>query len=327
MAVDRRVRLLDRAAGWTGARISSATTAAEVARLRERRAAAVGPPALRPLLRVGERALFGAPRADVTTEDRTLPGAGGPLPFRLYRPPTVHQRSPLLVHLHGGGWVLGDLDGADAVCSHLAAETDVLVASVDYRLAPEHPAPAGVDDAHAAFAWFAEHGAELGAGGPLAVSGDSAGGNLAALVALRARDEQVPLAAQVLVYPAVDLTRSFPSHRTLADAPLLSAAEVDAFLRWYLPAGTDPADPTLSPWFVDDLAGVAPALVQTASDDPLRDEGEAYAARLVEAGVEVRTTRYADAPHGYLSVPGVCPAARQARAEIVQFLRPRLHGG
>lgn len=307
-------------------RISEARDVADVQRLRARRERTDQLPVVGALVRRAGASLFGRPRADVTAEDRTLPGPAGDLRFRLYRPATVRGQAPLLVHLHGGGWVLGDLDGADWLCSGVAADADVLVASVDYRLAPEHPAPAAVEDTFAAVGWLAEHGASLGAGGPVGVSGDSAGGNLAALAAIAARDGQLPpLAAQALIYPATDLTRSFPSHRELADAPLLAAAEIEAFLRFYLGPDGDPADPRVSPWQVADLTGVAPALVQTAEHDPLRDEGRAYAERLAACGVPTRWTEYAGMPHGYASLPGVCRSGTQAVAEVSQFLAARLH--
>lgn len=327
MQLDRRVRLLDTAMGAAGMRIGRARTLDDVREMRARRSRGAEVPLLGAVLRGANQALSGRPHPQVTTEDRVLPGPAGDLTFRLYRPPTVRGRSPLLVHLHGGGWVLGDLDGGDWLCSTVAAEADVLVASVEYRLAPEHPAPAAVDDTLAAVAWLSEHGASFGAGGPVGVSGDSAGGNLAALAAIAARDGAVPaLAAQALIYPATDLTRSFPSHRELADAPLLPAADIDAFLHLYLGADGDPADPRLSPWAVTDFAGVAPALVQTAEHDPLRDEGRAYAAALSAAGVDTRWTEYAGMPHGYASIPGMCRSGRQAVAEVAQFVAARLHG-
>lgn len=326
MQLDRRIRLLDAAMARAGMRISDARDVADVQRLRARRERTDQLPVVGGLVRRASQSLFGRPRADVTTEERTLPGPAGDLRFRLYRPATVRGQAPLLVHLHGGGWVLGDLDGADWLCSTVAADADVLVASVDYRLAPEHPAPAAVDDTLAAVGWLAEHGASFGAGGPVGVSGDSAGGNLAALAAIAARDGELPpLAAQALIYPATDLTRSFPSHRELADAPLLAAAEIEAFLRFYLGPDGDPADPRLSPWAVDDLTGVAPALVQTAEHDPLRDEGRAYAERLQASGVPTRWTEYAGMPHGYASLPGLCRSGAQAVAEVSQFVAARLH--
>jgi acetyl esterase/lipase len=262
----------------------------------------------------------------VVTEDRTIPGPAGAQQVRLYRPRRpVHHPTPLVINLHGGGFVLGNLDAGDWLCSFVAGELGAVVASVDYRLAPEDPAPAAVEDGTSATRWLADHGEELGAPGPIAVMGDSAGGNLAALVAIAARDAGGPaIAHQVLIYPAVDLTMSFPSIRELADAPILTYEDMRTFIDHYLGDHTDPADPQVSPWFVEDLTGLPPALVLTAEHDPLRDEGRAYAERLREAGVPTRWTEYAGMPHGFTTLPGVCRSAPQAVAEIVQELRRHL---
>lgn len=326
MELDRAVKVLDVAMDRAGMHIADARTVDEVRALRARRERTASNPLVAAAVRRGSEALFGRPPRDVTREDSPLPGPDGPLTVRWYRPSVIRADAPLVVNLHGGGWVLGDLDGGDWLCGTVASGVQAVVASVDYRLAPEHPAPAAVADTHAAVAWLAAHGAERGAGGPLAVMGDSAGGNLAALAAIEARDTDVALAAQVLIYPAVDLTRSFPSHRELPNAPILSAQDIDAFLAHYLGPDGDPADPRLSPWQVTDLSGVAPALVQTAEHDPLRDEGRAYAQRLARAGVPTRWTEYVGMPHGYASLPGICRSSRQAVAETVQFLRHHLDG-
>jgi acetyl esterase/lipase len=323
--LDRRVQVLDRLRKLTGVRISTMD-------LDDIRRARQGWMPDLPL--VGDRlapltdrlghTLFGPPRRDVTSEDRTIPGPAHDLGVRVYRAEGLAAGAPLVVNLHGGGFVLGNLDAGDWLCSSVAADVGAVVASVDYRLAPEHPAPAAVEDAVAATRWLGEHAGELGAGGPLAVMGDSAGGNLAALVAVDARDRGGPeLAHQVLIYPAVDLSLSFPSITELDDAPILPGEDLRAFVRHYL-GDHDPTDPGVSPWFVDDLAGLPPALVQTAEHDPLRDEGRAYAERLRDAGVDTRWTEYAGMPHGFLTLPGVCRSAPQALAEIVQELRRTL---
>ena len=181
--------------------------------------------------------------------------------------------------------------------------------------------PKDVDDAVAATSWLAEHAADVGASGPLFVGGDSAGGNLSALVAIAARDRGGPtLAGQVLIYPGTDLTASFPSIQRLANAPILPKTSIDAFRAHYLGEVVADDDPRVSPFHVQDLSGLAPALVQTAEHDPLVDEGRAYADRLAEAGVEVRYTRYLGMPHGFVSLPGVCSAAHQAVDEMVSFI-------
>jgi acetyl esterase len=322
--LDWRVKALDAVMRRGGMNISTATTAEEVQALRARREPAPAP-ALAALVTQLGYGLFGRPRREVVTEDRTIPGPTGPMTVRLYRPPAAPPDAPLVINFHGGGWVLGHLDGYDWMCSTIAGDLGAVVASVEYRLAPEDVAPAGVEDCIAATAWLAEHAAEIGATGKIAVMGDSAGGNLAALVAIAAREGGGPqISAQVLIYPAVDLTLSFPSIRELADAPILDLAEIEAFRAHYLGPDGDPADPRLSPWFVQDLSGLPPALVQTAEHDPLRDEGRAYADRLRGAGVPTRWTEYAGMPHGYVSLPGICRAAPQAVAEVVQQLRTNL---
>ena len=318
MRLDPRVQLLDRVRRATGGGVADMSLE-EIQRARVTRLPHV--PGLDPVLQRLGLALFGRPRRDVAIETRLVGGAEGDLPARLYRPPGLAADAPLVVWFHGGGWVLGSPAQYDWVCTSIAQDAGALVVSVDYRMAPEHPAPAAPDDAIAATRWIAEHAAELGASGPLVVAGDSAGGNLAALVAVAARDAgDLDLAGQALVYPGTDLTCSFPSIRELADAPILTREDIDAFRDHYLAGQVDAADPRVSPWFVDDLAGVAPALVQTAEHDPLRDEGTAYAERLAEAGVSMRHTRYVGVPHGFLSLPGICPPAHQALAELVTFI-------
>jgi acetyl esterase/lipase len=322
--IDRRVRALDALRRKVGRRVSRMSLE-DIEEAREGWLPSW--PLLAPVTDRLGRWLFGVPHRAVATEDRTLPGPAGPIGVRLYRPARTAAPAPLVVNLHGGGFVLGNLDAGDWLCSTLAAELGAVVASVDYRLAPEDPAPAAVEDAVAATRWLADHGDELGAAGPLAVMGDSAGGNLAALVAVAARDEGGPtIAHQVLIYPAVDLTLSFPSIHELRDAPILTHEDLRAYVDHYLGEHTDPADPRVSPWFVADLSGLPPALVLTAEHDPLRDEGRAYAARLREAGVPTRWTEYAGMPHGFTTLPGLCRSAPQAVAEIVQELRLELLG-
>ncbi len=276
--------------------------------------------------RLGQR-VFGTPRPSVAIDGLTVGGADGDLRARRYVPAATAAGDPLVVYYHGGGWTIGSPLQYDWLCSSLAEDVGVTVVSIDYRKAPEHPAPAAYDDAVASFRWILEHREKVGATGPVAVAGDSAGGNLSALVAIAARDEQLPLAAQVLIYPGVDLTMSFPSVSRLTDEPILTRADIEAFRDYYLAGGVAPDDPRVSPWFVEDLSGVAPALVQTAAHDPLVDEGEAYAVKLAKADVPVRHTRYVDAPHGFVSIPGLVPAARQAAAEIAAFLTEHLTSG
>jgi len=259
------------------------------------------------------------------TEDR-IPGAKGLLPVRIYRPGDRDDELPVVVHFHGGGWVLRNLEVSDWLCSRVARGAQVVVVSVDYRLAPEHPFPAAVEDAVAATGWIARNAANIGGDATrMAVMGDSAGANLAAVVALAARDPHGPdLRLQVLLYPPTDLTGSSPSLTEDPDALILTPLGRDTFRSLYLGAA-DPADPRASPLLATDHAGLPPTLIQVGDQDPLRDDASRYAAALRAAGVEVRGTIYLDAVHGFLSFPGVVPAARQALWEIINEVRRHLH--
>ncbi len=251
-----------------------------------------------------------------SVEDQRLPRPGGELPVRIYEP--AGAGSGTLVYFHGGGWVIGSLETHDRVCRRLARSAGCRVVSVDYRLAPEHPYPAALIDAWAASAW-AIHTAE----GPVAVGGDSAGGNLAAVVALRARDRGFPLALQLLLYPVTDAAMDTESYRALADGYRLTRAAMAWYWELYL-AGADPADPEASPLRAPDLSGVAPAFVATAEYDPLRDEGEAYARRLQEAGVAVTARRYVGLIHGFYTLGGVLDRTAPAIDEAAAALRAAL---
>lgn len=260
--------------------------------------------------------LFGAVAAGVDVREEAITTRAGALTVRRYTP-TGRTARGTVVNYHGGGWVLGGLDGNDWTCSTVAARVGVQVVSVDYRLAPDHRFPAAVQDCLDALRWAA--GLESTAAG-LAVMGDSAGGNLAAVTALQCRDAGGPaLLHQVLIYPATDLTMRSPSLISNADAPILDRRAVDAFREHYLGADalhTAPEDPLASPLLAPDLSGLPPALIITAEFDPIRDDGRRYATALRHAGVAVRHTDYADAPHGFVSIPGLVPVARQALAEI-----------
>ncbi|MBK8469390.1 MAG: alpha/beta hydrolase [Candidatus Phosphoribacter sp.] len=247
--------------------------------------------------------------------------------LRTYRPDGAGPH-PVVVFFHGGGWVLGSPRQYDPLCGQLAQRAQVLVVSVDYRMGPEHRAPQAAHDAIDATSWIAEHAASLrGDPSRLGVCGDSAGGNLAALVTHAAYDAGGPaIAHQALIYPATDLSRSFPSIQEHAFAPVLTKAKMDAFIDHYLGAHPrDLRDPALSPYWRADLSGLPPALVQTADNDPIRDEGLAYGARLAEAGVAVRRTNYLGAVHGFLSFPGATHIGRQALSELVTEVRRHLH--
>jgi len=295
--------------------------------LLDQMAAAGGPPisALTPdQVRAGfdaSAALTRRPEVPAPTEDVRIPVAAGDIGARVYRPPSAGPL-PVVVYFHGGGWVVGNVETHDNLCQQLAVGVPAVVVSVDYRLAPEHRFPAAVDDAVAALRWVASQAARLG-GDPahLAVAGDSAGGNLAAVVSRVARDDNgPPIAFQLLIYPATDATRCQPSHVENAEGYLLTADALEWFLDLYLEPGTDREDPDVSPFFAKDLSGLPPALVITAEYDPLRDEGEAYADRLVEAGVEVTVSRYPGMIHGFVTFDALLDGGRRAIAEGVEAL-------
>jgi acetyl esterase len=233
----------------------------------------------------------------------------GTVAVRVYRPEGSGP-FPLLVWYHGGGWVIGSIAGGDGTCRRLAADAGVVVVSVDYRLAPEHPFPAAPEDCYAATLWAVDHAAELGADpSRVAVGGDSAGGNLAAVVCLMARDRAGPaIAHQLLVYPATDLLMSHPSVKTNGEGYLLTADTMRWFVDHYL-GEADAKDPMISPIYAEDLTGLPPAHVITAEFDPLRDEGEAYAQLLEQAGVPTTMRRFDGQIHGFFGFAGVFPAA------------------
>lgn len=251
---------------------------------------------------------------EVATTDQSVEGPAGPVGVRVYRPPTEKPALPVVVFIHGGGWSVGDLDTYDGTARiHAVGAEAVVVVSVDYRLAPEHPYPAAIDDVWAATQWVARNAGRFG-GDPdrLAVAGDSAGGNLAAVVAQLARDAGTPLRFQLLWYPSPTFDTSLPSFAENADAPILGLAACKGFTRWYV-AGTDLSQPpaTLVP-AVGDLAGLPAAYVAVAGHDPLRDDGIRYAELLAGAGVPAEVHRAKSLVHGFLAYHGVVPAATEA---------------
>jgi acetyl esterase len=260
-------------------------------------------------------------------EDITIDGTGtgaGTVRARVYVD-SVEDGRPVVVFFHGGGWVLSSVDGHDALARRLAIRSGAMVVSVEYRLAPEHPFPAPHDDCWTATAWLAEHAARLG-GDPdrIAVCGDSAGGNLAAGVALRARDTGLGLALQALVYPCIDDRQdAYPSMRDNGDGLFLTAADMRWFWDHFVPA-EHRGDPRAVPARADDLTGLAPAFVQTAEFDPLRDEGERHADRLRAAGVPVELIRYPGVVHGFVARWHAMSRAEQANDDLAAALRRAL---
>ncbi|CAN5751481.1 alpha/beta hydrolase [soil metagenome] len=281
------------------------------------------PPTAREVFR-NLRGAEGEPATVRSVQDRTVPGPDGDVPVRVVVP-DVERPTGVLVWCHGGGWVIGDLDTAAPTQASLADKASCVVVSVDYRLAPEHPATAGLEDCWAVTAWVADHLADLGVtGGRVAVGGDSAGGNLAALVALRAgREGGPPLALQLLVYPATDLTMAHPSIAQNAEGYFLTADAMRWFTDHNLSAGVDPADPSVSPLFAapEDLARTPPALVHVAGYDPLRDEGRAYGEALAAAGVAAKVVEYPTMIHGFYAMGAMTPVADEALDDAAARLR------
>ncbi|MBS2017740.1 MAG: alpha/beta hydrolase [Deltaproteobacteria bacterium] len=254
-------------------------------------------------------------------ENRMLAG----LPVRIYRPHGITKPAPALMYLHGGGFTSGSLESHDLVCQATAASTPCTVIAVDYRLAPEHRFPAAADDATKAFRTMVADAEVLAIDAKrIAVGGDSAGGNLSAVVALDTRNDAVRPCFQLLVYPAVDMTMSFPSMDIFDHGFFLEKESIRWYRNNYLgPDATDglKRDPRASPWFASDLSGLPSALVITAGFDPLRDEGDAYAKRLAEAGVEVEHKSYASLFHGFWNTTGIIRAAGTAFDDAIRSLR------
>ncbi len=271
---------------------------------------------------------------ELRVQNRSIDGPAGPINIRIYWPPTDHGTPPVLLFFHGGGFVVGDLDTHDGTCRQHAVGASAVVVSVEYRLAPEHPYPAAVDDAWAATQWVAEHGSEIGADADrLAVAGDSAGGTISAVIAQRARDcadsadgVGVKLLFQLLWYPSTMWDPSLPSFTENADAAVLDRAAIAAFSRWY--AGeVDLSDPPpgMAPGRAENLAGLPAAYIAVAGHDPLRDDGIRYGELLAAAGVPVEVDNAETLVHGYVGYAGVVPAATAALDRGLAALRAALH--
>jgi acetyl esterase len=270
----------------------------------------------------GFLALQGEPVEVASVLDRTVPGPAGEIPVRVYTP-AGEGPLPVVVYFHGGGWVIGDLEVVDQPCRRLASAAGAIVVSVDYRLAPEHRYPAAFEDSYAATVWVGAHAAEIG-GDParLAVAGDSAGGNLAAAVALAARDRGGPeLAAQLLIYPVTDFNFGTASYHDNREGYLLTKGSMQWFWAHYLGAQDLDKDPYACPLRADSLVGLPAAYVATSEYDPLRDEGEAYARRLEEAGVAVTAKRFDGMLHGFFWMLAAVPSAVGVLDDMVGVLR------
>ena len=260
----------------------------------------------------------------VRTEDLTIPGPNkNEIPARIYRPDGQDPKAPLMVYFHMGGGVIGDLETCHAWCSILASRVKCPVLSVDYRLAPQHIFPAGIDDCCAAYEWGMRNAAKFGAPeGVAAVGGDSMGGNFSAIISQEMQREDKPLPAmQLLIYPAIDLVEEFPSRKEFSETFSLSTDTMDWFMQEYLPEGFDKSDPMLSPGQTGHLDGLPPAVVITAGHDPLCDEGDDYARRLKDAGVPVIHKCYDNLAHAFTAFTLISPGSRKACLEIADMVR------
>jgi acetyl esterase len=282
------------------------------------------PPArLREVYEAQRMPLLPEPLPVASVEETAIPGRGGPIAVRIYRPLDPSPDAPLMVFFHGGGFMLASLRSYDTPCRRLAAKAGCMVVSVDYRLAPEHRFPAAVDDAWDAFAWCSDHAAELGASRErIVVCGDSAGGNLAAVVAQQCLDDpRRPLALQVLIYPCTDMTGDWPSFARNGSGYMLTTAAVRMFYAQYAPSEANRADPRASPMHRADVRGLAPALVLSAEFDPLVDENAAYAAKLARAGVPVEHEVFAGMLHPFFTLGGIIADAARLEDRVAVAVR------
>ncbi|MFN9848070.1 MAG: alpha/beta hydrolase [Alphaproteobacteria bacterium] len=268
----------------------------------------------------------GALEPGVRVDSLSVPGAAGPVPARLYRPERQDASAPLMVWAHMGGGVIGTLDTSHRFCSMLARITRGPVLSVDYRLAPEHRFPAGLEDVLAAYRWARDQASTYGARG-VAIGGDSMGGSFAAIICqdLKRVGEEQPV-LQLMLYPCTDVASETQSMSTYADAFPLNRAMMDWFMGHYLGPDTDPADPRLSPLKAADLSGLAPAVIATAGFDPLIDQGAAYGQKLRDAGIATTWRSYDSLCHGFASFTGAVPAADAACREIAGLVRDHYDG-
>lgn len=271
--------------------------------------------------------LLGGLQKGVRVEDCSIDGPGGRIRLRIYTPerPTSSAR-PLVVYYHGGGWVLGNIRGGDWMCSTVARDVDAVVISVDYRLAPKHKFPAAVEDCYAALVWSSANAASLGADGSrIGVMGESAGGNLAAVVCLLAKERGGPkISHQTLLYPATDVSKSAESYQACKDSIILSVADMGTFRSYYVGPDTDPMDWRLSPLHAADHPGLPPAIIIVGGNDPLHDDGVAYAEKLTQAGVPVDLKEYPAMPHGFANFPNFNRESKDAFAEITRGQRNAL---
>nr|WP_281427635.1 alpha/beta hydrolase [Mesobacillus maritimus] len=266
--------------------------------------------------------MAGIPEEVGKVEDRRIPGPGGEIPVRIYTP-EGEGPFPALVYYHGGGWVIGNLDTVEVPCRLLTNRANCVVISVDYRLAPEHKFPAAAEDAYSAVQWVVDNASSIGVDSArVAVGGDSAGGNLAAVVALMAKDKGGPsISYQMLIYPVTNHNYDTQSYKDNAEGYFLTKSTMEWFWNHYLRNEEDGKNPYASPLLAEDVSGLPPALVITGGFDPLRDEGEAYAEKLKAAGVAVEATRYDGMIHGFFWLPGMLLQGDKAIHQAANALR------
>ncbi len=284
---------------------------------------ALTPAEARAAIKLMAQVFGGAAEQMAKVDDRRIPGPAGEIPVRIYTPEGAAAKG-VLVYFHGGGWVIGDIGTHDDVCRSLAKGAGCVVVSVDYRLAPEHKFPAGPEDCYAAVKWVAQNATALGVdANRIAVGGDSAGGNLAAVIAQMARDRGGPkIAFQLLIYPATDWSKESASQREFTqDGYILSRGDMVWFYDHYMTSAADKTNPYFSPACAKSLAGLPPAFVLTAAIDPLRDEGEAYAEALRKAGVAVTAKRYPGVCHGFIMMGAKLDTGKQALADCCAELK------
>jgi acetyl esterase/lipase len=281
---------------------------------------------LRAQTEAGAQIFGGGNVSGVRTEKIYVTGRSHSVPCRLYLPTVRDNSAAMMTYLHFGGGVIGSLESCHRLCGLIAKEAGAPVLSVDYRLAPEHKYPIGLEDSIAAYNWTVDNAARYGAPvGKAAVGGDSMGGLFAAVIAQELRKTKPPV-LQLLIYPGLDLVSETPSMHDFADAWPLTAETVEFFVKQYLPDGADPSDPRISPGRAQDLRGVAPALIFAAGFDMLLDQGAAYAERLREAGVKVSYARFDALPHGFVAFPSAAPAAEAALRQIARETAAALKG-
>jgi acetyl esterase len=329
MALSRSDAALIKASGGTARGVRGMTLDPRFQYLEaqsRKRGAAMSVAGLRAQTEAGSEIFGGGRVGDVRIEKVYVTGRSHSVPARLYLPLVRDNRAAMLVYYHFGGGVIGSLESCHRLCALIARAAGAPVLSVDYRLAPEHKFPAGLEDASAAYVWALENAARYGAPArKAAVGGDSQGGNFAAVVAQEMRGPRSP-ALQVLIYPALDFVSDAPSMHDFADAFPLTAETVAFFVKQYLPVDADPSEPRLSPGRVQNLSGLAPALIYAAGFDMLLDQGEAYADRLREAGVRTSYARFDSLPHGFVAFPAAAPAAEAALQTIARETAAALKG-